>query len=185
MQGILIQKHSYKMTRKPAKKLAGLRALYFKYCYQLGIIKKHPERVKKVSYQLREDLIKLDRLIDQTKLLIANKIETTADLEVYKGSMEQRAADLEAERTACRNLLRRTTGREDGPTDDELKEKIKQLSGELKQTRKELEYCAEIAERSERRRRDLLELQREHEEQKQGRCSSIFSRQPSRGDHTR
>ena len=185
MQGILIQKRSYKMTRKPVKKLTGLRALYYKYCYQLGIIKKHPERCKKVSYQMREDLIKLDRLIDQTKLLITNKIETTADLEVYKGTVEQRAADLEAERTACRNLLRRTTGREDGPSDDELKEKIKQLSGELKQARKELEYCAEIAERSERRRRDLLALQREREEQKQGRRRSIFSRQPSQEDHTR
>ena len=149
------------MTRKPAKKLAGLRALYFKYCSQLGIIKKHPERVKKVSYQLREDLIKLDRLIDQTKLLIANKIETTADLEVYKGSMEQRAADLEAERTACRNLLRRTTGRADGPTDDELKEKIKQLSGELKQTRKELEYCCDIVERSGQVHKNMQEIDRD------------------------
>ena len=185
MQGIQIQKRSYKMTRKPVKKLTGLRAVYYKYCYQLGIIKKHPERCKKVSYQMREDLIKLDRLIDQTKLLIANKIKTTADLDAYRGSVEQRAAGLEAERTACRNLLRRTTGRESGPSDDELKEKIKQLSGELKQTRKDLEYCAEIAERSERRRRDLLALQKERDEQNHGRRKSLFSRQPLRDENAR
>ena len=149
---------SYKMVRKPAKKLTGLRALYFKYCILLGTIKKKPERVKKVSWLLREDLIKLDRYIAQAKLLIDNKIETAEDLETYKGSVEERLAALEAERTACRNLLRRTTGREDGPDDEDLKAKIKHLSGELKQARKELEHCCDIADRSNQIGRTLLEF---------------------------
>ena len=71
------------------------------------------------------------------------KIETTEDLETYKGSVEERLAALEAERTACRNLLRRATGREDGPGGVELKAKIKRISGELKQAREELDYCAD------------------------------------------
>jgi hypothetical protein len=149
---------SYKMARKPAKKLTGLRALYFKYCILLGTIKKKPERVKKVSWLLREDLIKLDRYIAQAKLLIDNKIETAEDLETYKGSVEERLAALEAERTACRNLLRRTTGREDGPDDEDLKAKNKHLSGELKQARKELEHCCDIADRSNQIGRTLLEF---------------------------
>ena len=114
---------TYKKVRKPAKKLTGLRALYFRYCILLGTIKKKPERVKKVSWRLREDLIKLDRYIAQAKLLIDNKIETAEELDAYKGSVEERFAALEAERTACLNLLRRTTGREDGPSDEELKAK--------------------------------------------------------------
>lgn len=151
---------TYKKVRKPVKKLTGLRALYFKYCILLGTIKKKPERVKKVSWLLREDLIKLDRYIAQAKLLIDNKIETTEDLETYKGSVEARLAALEAERTACRNLLRRTTGRENGPSDEELKAKIKRLSGDLKQVRKELEYCDEIANRSAQVHQTLVEHQR-------------------------
>lgn len=62
--------------------------------------------------------------------------------------MRERLAAPEAERTACGNLLRRTTGCENGPSDEERKARIKRLSGELKQARKDLEYCADIAERS-------------------------------------
>ena len=158
---------SYKMVRKPAKKLTGLRALYFKYCILLGTIKKKPERVKKVSWLLREDLIKLDRYIAQAKLLIDNKIETAEDLETYKGSVEERLTALEAERTARRNLLRRTTGRENGPSDEELITGIKRLSDELKQARKELEYCCDIADRSKQICANLYVLHRNTHDPKQ------------------
>ena len=151
---------SYKKVRKPAKKLTGLQALYIRYCFMLGIIKKHPNRIKKVSWQLREDLMKLDRYIDQAKLLIDNKIETTEDLETYKSSVEERLTALEAERTACRNLLRRTTGRKDGPRDEELNAQIKHLSGEIKQARKDLKCCGEIAERYAQLHQNLSEQQR-------------------------
>ena len=78
--GIVIQKRSYKMTRKPAHKLTGLRALYFKYCVLLGLVKNHPERIQRPSYLLREDVLKLDRYIAKAKLLIDNKIETVPSL---------------------------------------------------------------------------------------------------------
>ena len=51
-----------------------------RYCFLLGIIQKHPNRIKKVSRQLREDLIKLNRYIAEAKLLLANKIETMENL---------------------------------------------------------------------------------------------------------
>ncbi len=177
--------YSARMTRRPANKLTGLRALYFKYCCLLGIIKKHPNRCRKVSYQMREDIIKLDRYIAQAKLLTSNKIETGEDLEAYKGSVEQRIGNLEAERTECRNMIRRTTGREDGPSDDELKEKIKQLSGELKQARKELEHCVEIAERSAQVRQNLLALRAGREDREWQSRYTGYSRQPSRDDYER
>ena len=39
-----------KTARMPKKKLTGIRALYFRYCCELGVIKKYPERIKRVSY---------------------------------------------------------------------------------------------------------------------------------------
>ncbi len=177
--------YSARMTRRPANKLTGLLALYFKYCCQLGIIKKHPNRYRKVSYQMREDIIKLDRYIAQAKLLTSNKIETGEDLEAYKGSVELRIGSLEAERTECRNMLRRTTGREDSPSDDELKEKIKQLSGELRQARKALEHCVEIAERSAQVRQNLLALRSDREDREGRFRSTVFSCHPSRDDYAR
>ena len=173
---------TYKMVRKPMKKLTGLRALYFRYCILLGTIKKKPERVKKVSWLLREDLIKLDRYIAQAKLLIDNKIETTEDLDAYKSSVEERLAALEAERTACRNLLRRTIGRENGPSDEELKDRIKHLSSEMKQARKELEYCGDIAERSGQVRNNMHELFRDKKERESKQYSYREPRKDGRED---
>ena len=147
------------IPRKPTVNLTGLRALYFKYCCELGIIRKHLERQQQISWQLREDLIKLDRYIAEAKLLLANKIETTEDLAAYKSGVEQRIGSLEHRRTEYRNLLRRVRHDEDAPTDEALRAAIRQLSDELKQARKELEYCADIAQRSEQVRQNLIEIQ--------------------------
>ena len=181
------QKRFYraKALRKQTVKLTGLRALYFKYCCKLGIIQKHPERQKQVSWQLREDLIKLDRYIAEAKLLLTNKIETTEDLAAYKTGVEQRIGSLEHQRAEYRNLLRRIRRAEDAPTDEALRATIRQISDELKQARKELEYCADIAQRSEQVRSNLLALRNDREELKHGRRSSGFSRQPSRDDYER
>jgi hypothetical protein len=174
-----------KMTRKPTVKLSGLRALYFKYCCELGIIRKHPERQKQVSWQLREDLIKLDRYIAEAKLLLANKIETMEDLAAYKTSVEQRIGSLEHQRTEYRNLLRRVRRDENTPTDEALRAAIRQLSDELKQARKEMEYCIDIAERSAQVRQNLRDLRADQEDLERGQRCSGYSRQPSRNDYDR
>ena len=53
----------YRVREHPRKKVTGLRALYFRYCYELHIIVKRPASVKRVSFLLREDITKLDRLM--------------------------------------------------------------------------------------------------------------------------
>ncbi|UQT50068.1 relaxase/mobilization nuclease domain-containing protein [Flavonifractor plautii] len=40
----------YRVRGKPQKKVTGLRALYFRYCYELHIIVKRPASVKRVSF---------------------------------------------------------------------------------------------------------------------------------------
>ena len=144
MQGILIQKRTYKMTRKPAKKLTGLRALYFKYCVLLGTVKNHPERIKRPSYLLREDVLKLDRYIAIAKLLIDNKIETVADLQTYREDLQASVAQLTAERQDVRNALRRAERAEDESTKRACTVQIKQVSDSLRKVRKEVKLCDEI-----------------------------------------
>ena len=155
------KRHYAKMPRKPAKKLTGLRALYFRYCYELGLIKKHPKQTKRVSYLIREDVIKLDRYIAEAKLLIKNKIETGEDLQAYREALEQKLDRLIAERKEYRNLLRRTSGRENGLSDEEIKEAIKQISDELREGRKGLEFCDDIKARSEQVMQNLDVILRE------------------------
>ena len=144
IQGILIQKRTYKMTRKPAKKLTGLRALYFKYCVLLGTVKNHPERIKRPSYLLREDVIKLDRYIAIAKLLIDNKIETVADLQAYREGLQKSVARLTTERQDLRNALKRAERSEDEPTKRDYTAQIKRISASIRKVRKEVKLCDEI-----------------------------------------
>ena len=142
--GIVVQKRTYKMTRKPAHKLTGLRALYFKYCILLGIVKNHPERVKQPSYLLREDVLKLDRYIAIAKLLIDNKIETVADLQAYREGLQASVAQLTAERQDLRNALKRAERADDEPAKRDCAAQIKKVSASLRKMRKEVKLCDEI-----------------------------------------
>lgn len=152
-----------KMTRKPVKKLTGLRALYFRYCYELGIIVKHPNRTKRVSYLLRDDIIKLDRYIAETKMLLAHQIETIQDLDAYRETLTQKIDRLGNERKELRNRLKQATRRHDESGIAEIQSEIKRVSKELKKARKEVEYCGDVADRSEQVHQNLLELNHDKE----------------------
>ena len=142
--GIIAQKRTYKMTRKPVHKLTGLRAMYFKYCVLLGIVKNHPERIQRPSYLLREDVIKLDRYIAITKLLIDNKIETVADLQAYREGLQESIAQLTAERQDLRNALKRAGRIEDEPAKRNYAVQIKQVSDSIRKEWKIVKLCDEI-----------------------------------------
>ena len=144
--GIVVQKHSYKMTRKPAHKLTGLRALYFKYCVLLGIVKNHPERIQRPSYLLREDVLKLDRNIAKAKLLIDNKIETVTDLRAYREGLQESVVQLTAERQDLRNALKRVVRAEDEPAKREGIVQIKRVSASIRAVREEAKLCDEIGD---------------------------------------
>jgi hypothetical protein len=158
-----VKHYHAKMTRKPVKKLTGLRALYFRYCYELGIIVKHPNRTKRVSYLLRDDVIKLDRYIAEAKMLLAHQIETIQDLDAYRETLTQKIDRLGNERKELRNRLKQATRRHDVSGIAEIQSEIKRVSKELKKARKEVEYCGDVAERSEQVHQNLLELNHDKE----------------------
>lgn len=61
---------------KNARKITGFRALYFHYCYLLGIFPKNqPKRNKRIHFLLREDLAKMDAISEEVKLLVGNHID--------------------------------------------------------------------------------------------------------------
>jgi len=142
--GIVVQKRCYKMTRKPAHKLTGLRALYFKYCVLLGTVKNHPERIQRPSYLLREDVLKLDRYIAKATLLIDNKIETVADLRAYREGLQMSVAHLTAERQDLQNTLKRAERTKDEPAKRDCSAQIMQVSASIQKVRKEVRLCNEI-----------------------------------------
>lgn len=158
-----VKRYHVKLPRRPKQKLTGLRALYFRYCYELGIISEHPDRTKRVSYLLREDVIKLDRYIAEAKLLIAHKIETTQDLSAYMEDLNQKIERLEGDRNDLWKKLKKASRRPDEAQIAELKSEIKKVSSKLKEARKEADYCEDVAERSGQVHQNLLELSHEKE----------------------
>ena len=67
-------------------KLTGFRALYVHYCYLLGIFPKNrPQQSRKrLHFLLREDLLKLDAITAETRLLIGHRIDTAEQLFPYR-----------------------------------------------------------------------------------------------------
>ena len=124
---------------KDRKKVTGFRALYFHYCYLLGVFKrKKPQNNRKIHFLLKEDLIKMDKLTDEARLLGRNRIDTEQQLSSYKDDLEVRLNELIPER---RKLYRKQN--EEG-----VKEEISDINKEIAVIRKEMNLCDDIAVRS-------------------------------------
>ena len=148
----------YRLRGKPRKKLTGLQALYFRYCCELHILQKKPASVKRVSFLLREDVAKLDRLDRETLFLAREKISTMEQLEYRQGAAESEIEALTAQRNYLRKELRRLIRKGNQPAAGEVREQIGQLSQRLKKLRKEVALCEGIALRSGRVKENLEQL---------------------------
>lgn len=67
------------------KKLKGFKALYFRYLYLFKKIRRK-QTPQRVSFFMREELIKLDRYQKQFRFLVVNNIETGAELSALQKS---------------------------------------------------------------------------------------------------
>jgi len=139
----------YKLSNKFNKKvkIKGFRALYFYYCYKLGILPKKRSSNKRMHFLLKEDLLKMEKIIAQSKVLFKNKIDTFEQLEDYKEKISQQMQDLTSKRKEIKSELKR----EKVPEEREAKKsEILEISKTLRFLRKELKLCDDIKERSER-----------------------------------
>ena len=137
--------------KKPCRKLTGLRALYYRYLYELGALPRKPRRP---SYVVRQDAYKLDQRIRQMEFLSKNNIDTLAQLETYRQAKLGEIVQLTAERKS----LYKTNP--DSP-------RIQQVNTALKQLRQEERLCRKIAEHSLEVQQHLTEARRDRAEQQQ------------------
>ena len=134
---------------KNTRKVTGFRALYFHYCYLLGIFPKNqPKHNKRLHFLLREDLAKLDAISEEVKLLIGNRIDTAEQLSSYREGLETKIKLLTADRKALYRKQRTVSVKSDDDTLARVKEQITGISRELSALRKEVRLCEDIAIRS-------------------------------------
>lgn len=118
------------------KKLKGFMALYFHYLYLFKKIqrKQTPQRV---SFFMREEMIKFDRYQKQFKFLFSHDIETGEQLQKYQQSKE---AEIDILITQRKKLY----DERNDENCDEVKEKAKAINTELNELRKEIRMCKAI-----------------------------------------
>lgn len=135
---------------KTARKLTGFRALYVHYCYLLGIFPKNrPQQSRKRQhFLLREDLLKLDAITAETRLLIGHRIDTAEQLFCYRDKVSEKITALTEKRKQLYKAQRTAAVKSDPEKTAEVKTQIAALSKELAALRKEVVLCNRIAERS-------------------------------------
>lgn len=133
-----------------ARKITGFRALYFHYCYLLGIFPKNKPRQnpKRLHFLLREDLRKLDAISAEIKLLVRNRIDTAEQLFSYRSETRQEMESLVTDRKELYRLSRTVAVKSDEGKTAEVKSQITAVSKEIARLRKELSLCEGIAVRS-------------------------------------
>lgn len=135
----------------PTRKLTGLRALYYRYLYELGALR-HKPRFQ--SYAVRQDIRKLDETVRQMEFLSANGIDTLEQLTAYQRPIQQQIEVVMSER---QKLYRHA-----GDTD-----RIAALTVQLKTLREEEKLCHKIAIRSQAMQENLRQSQKQKRLQRQ------------------
>lgn len=137
----------YQKTGKKRRKLTGLQALYYSYLYQMGVF---PEKPKRIPYEVREDIRRLDQRLAQADFLQKHGIVTMGDLQNFQNQLGKEMADLITER---RRLYRRSPG----------SERIREITEKLKPMRKEMRMAVKIAKVS----KEMAERMKHAEEREQ------------------
>lgn len=150
-----------------ARKIGGLRGLYLHYCYLLGILPKNrpPISPKQVHMLFREDLIKLDKIAKETRLLCRYRIDTTEQLFSLKEDLQGRMAELSDKRKHLRYQSRSV---KDGEKLSEIKAEISSLTKQIGELRKEVGLCDGIAARSGAMKEKLETVRQETRKEKEG-----------------
>ena len=149
--------------KKPHRKLTGLRALYYRYLYELGALPRKPSRS---SYAVRQDAYKLDQRIRQMEFLSRNNIDTLTQLETHRQALQ----------TEIRQLL---TKRKQLPKTDDVQSQRESVNTALKQLRQEERLCRKIAEHSLEVQQHLTEARRDRAAQQQREQEHERDRRPN------
>ena len=152
--------HSGKKSRR---KLTGLRALYYRYLYELGAL---PRKPRHPSYAVRQDAYRLDQRIRQMEFLSRNNIDTLTQLETHRQALQ----------TEIRQLL---TKRKQLPKTDDVQSQHESVNTALKQLRQEERLCRKIAEHSLEVQQHLTEARRDRAEQQKQEQERARDRRPN------
>ena len=139
-----------------------MRGLYLHYCYKLGILpKKKQQNYARLHYLLKDDLMKMEAITNETRLLCRNHIDTAEQLLSYKGSLESEMQELTEQRKGLYSQSRKSVGKEK----EAVKARLSEITGRLKTIRKEVRLCNGVLARSDTLKEKLQTIRADEKEQ--------------------
>lgn len=133
----------YRCTGPPIrtkhKKLTGFMALYFKYLYLLGKVKRR-KLPNRAAFLLREDVIRLDRYKEQFLYLYRNNITTMEELQARRQGIKTQIQAV----TEARKPLYAQKDSQDEAVMAALSGQISEATARLRELRREARLCARI-----------------------------------------
>lgn len=155
-------KSNYLPVKSFPSAIRGFIALYYRYCYMLGVFpKRDPDRPTRwIPPKLREDINKLQMVSDELNILVPNRITNSEELKAYKSTLEKKESVLISKRDDLRKAQKR---RNITPQEvASIKYQITELTKTIKSIRYKMRLCDDIAANSSRRSEKLAE-EFEHE----------------------
>lgn len=154
------QPNNYNLRRRIDRIMgrSGLEKLYLRYCYELGYLPKYQQNPTKLHILLKEDLLKCDQYSEQAKLLSRYHVDTEKDLSDLMENIEGRMKETSLDRDEQRRMTRRVLPESEI---SDAKDRVKNLTAEIRKLRHELKICGDIQDRSDHVRENLAVIDRE------------------------
>lgn len=150
----------YHIEARSKKKYHGLFGLYRYYCYLLKI---YPTNIRKykLSPAMRLDILEMDRISEETVLLVRENIISDEQLNRYKNKLCKQVDNLLDSRNKLWYHYKTVNSNDKIKTN--IKEKINSITEELKPLRKELKLCLSIEQRKDKMEANLKGFQEREE----------------------
>jgi hypothetical protein len=160
-----------------ARKVTGLRALYFYYLYRMGVLpKKREPNPKQVYFLFREDIRHMQDMAREIRLMAKHGIDTADQLTAYKTSAAKQIMELSGTRKHLRNRVRSIRDEDALAT---VKAEISALSAQITELRREVRSCESIESRSVEMK-DKIHRAREAEKAEKSRVKEVNRDEPFR-----
>lgn len=144
--------------------VSGVSAYFIRYMTAMGVYPvKNTNSIANSHYYFREDILKLDKYINETKLLIDNNIDTREDLTRFKGEQLKELQGLKNKRGKLQNQIRRCS---DPEKKEALKTELAKMNKEIKAQKKVVFYCYDIEENQKEMKRKVTLVENDRINQK-------------------
>lgn len=127
---------------------------------------------------MKDDLMKMEAISQETRLLCRNRIDTVEQLLSYKGSLETEKADLLQKRKELYSKSRKTGGEEK----EAIRSQLSDLSKRLSVIRKEVRLCEGIEARNAALKEKLSTIRADEEQQRKELMTNEHRRRSGRAN---